>query len=392
MKNFLCLIILFFLSSCGLPHKKSVQTNQQSWAVVMADATIARFDSLIYYNNNPKAEWEYDYAFLGLAIDRLGNIDSKYSKYMQDYIDYFVGEDGSIKTYKPEEYYLDRINPGKNLIALYKRTGNNKYKIAIETLVRQIESHPKTKSEGFWHKKIYPWQMWLDGIYMAPPFLAQYAREFNQPQWFDIITYQIKHIRSKTLDPKTGLLYHAWDESKQQRWCNPETGQSKHFWSRAMGWYLMAIVDVLDHLPADHPDRNNLITILQETCSALLKIKDKETGLWYQVLDMGGREGNYLEASGSAMYTYVFAKGAKNGYLDNTYLDIASQSFEAMIKTFITHDKNGQPSLQNVCGGCGLGGNPYRNADYEYYINEKVITNDPKGVAPFILAAIELKM
>jgi unsaturated rhamnogalacturonyl hydrolase len=309
---------------------------------------------------------------------------------MKTYIDYFINEDGTVKHYKIEEYNLDRINPAKNLFTLYKRTGEEKYNKAIQLFVEQLENHPKTKSGGYWHKKIYPWQMWLDGIYMSSPFLAQYAKEYNKPGWFDVVTHQILLIYDKTVDPDTKLLYHAWDESKEQRWSDPETGQSPHFWSRAMGWYLMAIVDVLDYLPENHPDREKLISILNTTIDALLKVADKETGLWYQVLDKGGKEGNYIEASGSCMYIYAMAKGANKGYLKNKYSQIANKKFDAVLKYLIKTDEKGNLVLTNVCGGCGLGGNPYRDGSYEYYITEKRVDNDSKGVGPFILAAIEL--
>jgi unsaturated rhamnogalacturonyl hydrolase len=276
------------------------------------------------------------------------------------------------------------------MLELYAHTGNEKYKIAVETLVRQMEKQPRTHSGGFWHKNIYPWQMWLDGIYMGSPFLARYAKDFNQPKWFDEVTFQIQEIYKETLDTNTGLLYHAWDESREQRWCNPETGQSKHFWSRAEGWYVMAIVDVLDYLPENHQERTTVIEILNNVCNALLKVRDEKTGLWYQVLDMGGEERNYLEASGTAMFIYTFAKGAKNGYLDKKFLDIANKSFDCMIENMIKTSDDGMPVLTNTCGACGLGGNPYREADYDYYVTEVQVDNDQKGVAPFILAAIEL--
>ena len=234
--------------------------------------------------------------------------------------------------------------------------------------------------------------MWLDGIYMASPFLAQYANDFNKPAWFDTVTFQIIHIYSKTYDPATGLLYHAWDESKSQAWCNPETGQSKEFWGRAMGWYMMAIVDVLGYLPNDHPQRDSVINILLKTSEALLRVRDPKTGLWYQVLNKGNQEGNYLEASCSSMFTYAFAKGARMGYLPSKYLDIAKQSFQAIVENFIRIGEDGVPVMTNICGAAGLGGNPYRDGSYQYYINEKRVDNDTKGVAPFILAAIELNL
>ncbi len=386
IKLLILLLTIALATSCNFQKK---DTEETKWSVQFADAVMTRSDSLIYYQREvPK--YEYDFALLASAINKLGNMDSKYSDYAKAYIDYFVQEDGSINGYKLRDYNLDRVRPGLNMLKLYQQTGDEKYKKAIEVLVSQIETQPRTEAGGFWHKKAYPYQMWLDGIYMASPFLANYAKAFDQPQWFDEVTFQMKLIYEKTRDPETGLLYHAWDESRQQQWCNPETGQSKHFWSRAEGWYTMALVDVLEVLPENHKNRAGLIQNLQNLSEALLKVKDPETGLWYQVLDEGGREGNYLEASGSAMFIYAFAKAAKNGYLNKKYLKIASDSFDAMIKNMVVTGDDGLPTLTNTCGACGLGGNPYRAGDYAYYISEKRVDNDSKGVGPFILAAIEL--
>ncbi|MDM8161789.1 glycoside hydrolase family 88 protein [Labilibaculum sp. K2S] len=393
MKNISFIIILLVFTSCK--SKSSATGNNQKeevqkWSVKMADEVMKQSDSLIHYLNPKTIKWQYDIAFLGQAIDHLGDIDSKYSRYMEDYVNYFVQEDGSVKGYKIEEYNIDRINPAKNIITLYKRTGEEKYRKALYSFVEQMQNHPKTKSGGFWHKKVYPNQMWLDGIYMASPFLAQYAKEFNTPELFDEVCLQIELIYEKTLDEKTGLLYHAYDESREQRWSNKVTGCAPNFWSRSMGWYVMAIVDVLDYLPENHKDRDDLIALLQNSCEALLKVRDKDSGLWYQVLDQGNREGNYLEGSGSAMFCYAFAKGASKGYLDKGYKDMANSVFDSIIKNLISTDENGRIKMKDICGGCGLGGNPYRDGSFEYYISEKRVVNDPKGIAPFILAAIEL--
>jgi len=359
------------------------------WSVRMANTVLASSDSLIHYvAGNPK--WAYDVALLGLAIDRLGNVDPKYSKYLDDWVNYFVHPDGSVTDYAMKEYNLDRIFPGRDIITVYKRNPDPKYKIALDNFIEQLKTQPKTNSGGYWHKSIYPNQMWLDGIFMASTYMAEYANAFNAPQWYDVATSQTKMIYEKTLDPSTGLLMHAWDESRTQKWCDPITGKSHYPWSRAMGWYTMAILDILDYLPQNHPDRKELIKILQSTCDALLKVRDKKSGIWYQVLNQGGREGNYLEGSGSAMYTYVFAKGARLGYLDKKYRKIARSSFNGILKELITVDNQGLVTMHNICGGCGLGGIPYRDGTYEYYVNEKRFDNDTKGVAPFILAAIEL--
>jgi unsaturated rhamnogalacturonyl hydrolase len=384
------ILIIGLVFGCSHATKTNEnRTHYLRWAIQFAEATMSRADSLVYYmRDQPK--YEYDYALLASAINKLGFIDPKYSNYTRAYIDYFVQEDGTIKGHKLSDYNIDRVRPGLDIMDLYERTGEEKYKTAIETLVSQMKTHPRTNSGGYWHKKIYPSQMWLDGIYMASPFLTRYANDFNQPGWFDEVAFQIMEIYDRTLDPETGLVYHAWDESREQRWSNPETGQSKHFWSRAIGWYMMALVDVLDYFPQNHPERQAIIDVLKNLGTALLKVQDKNTGLWYQVMDMGGKEGNYLEASGTSMLIYAFAKAANNGYLDKKYLEIAREAFNSMVDNMVITDNNGLPVLTNTCGACGLGGNPYREGDYLYYISEKQIDNDPKGIGPFILAAIEL--
>lgn len=376
------------LPGCGNGQKN--EASGELWSVRMANSVMARYDTLLKMDA-PRVRWQYDVSYVGQAIDRLGHLDPKYSEYMETFIDYFVQEDGSVKHYKQTDYNIDRINPAKNVITLYKRTGEQKYRDAIELHVEQMRNHPKTESGGYWHKKIYPNQIWLDGLYMASPFLAQYAKEFNDPEWFDVVAEEIKLAYRVTRDEESGLLYHAYDESREQRWADPLTGQSPHFWSRATGWYMMAIVDVLDFLPKTHPDRDSIIEILNNVSEAVLKVRDPETGLWYQVLDHLGEEGNYIEGSGSAMFAYTFAKGAKNGYLNENYLDVANSVFDDIVEHLIVEEEDGLITMTSICGACGLGGNPYRDGSYEYYITEKVYDNDPKGVAPFIMAAIELE-
>ena len=384
------IIVCLFLSCSGAGQSEKSDNPENSWAVRMANTVLAQSsDSLIHYVSG-QPEWAYDVAFLGMAVDRLGNIDPKYSDFLHNWVDYFVQPDGMVTDYRLDEYNLDRIFPGRNVLTVFKRNPEPKYKIALDNFIEQLKTHPKTESGGYWHKNIYPWQMWLDGIFMASTYMVQYADAFNAREWFDVATTQVRMIYEKTLDPSSGLLMHAWDESLSQRWCDPVTGQSLYPWSRAMGWYTMAILDILDYLPEDHPDRNDLILILQKTCHALLRVQDQNSGLWYQVLNQGGRYGNYLEGSGSAMYIYVYAKGARLGYLDNIYRDVAGKAFESFIKELVTVDENGLVTIHNICGGCGLGGKPYRDGSYKYYISEKRVDNDAKGVAPFILAAIEL--
>ena len=389
--QFIWFMIIFNLCLSCLKSSQAEHDKDALWSVRMAEAVMNRFDSLIYYNDPVKVKWQYDIAMLGQAIDKLGSADKNFSLYMQEFSDYFVQQDGIVKLYKRSDYNLDHINPAKNLLTLYKRTGEQKYLEAINQFIIHLEEQPVTSEGGFWHKKRYPWQMWLDGIYMSSPFMAQYAKEFDQPEWFNTVALQITLIYEKTLDGESGLLYHAWDESRQQKWADPGSGCSPHFWGRAMGWYMMALVDVLDYFPPDHPGREDILTILNQVAESLLKVRDPATGLWYQVLDQGGREGNYLEASCSSMITYAFAKGAKNGHLPDKYHEVADATFESILKEFIQKDEDGMASLTGICGAAGLGGDPYRDGSYEYYVNEKIVKNDPKGVGPFILAAIELK-
>lgn len=390
MRTSFLLLLFVILFGCNSNHTKSkTEIKETLWSVKFAESVLNEADSLIYYQRqNPK--YEYDYAFLGDAVYKLKDIDPKYGAYLKDYIDYFLHENGEIDGHKLSDYNIDRVRPGNSMITLYKKTGDEKYKLGIETLVEQMNGQPRTNAGGFWHKKVYPNQMWLDGLYMASPFLTRYALEFNKPKYFEEVTFQLQEVYKQTFDKQTGLMYHAWDESREQRWCVPETGKSKHFWSRATGWYMMALVDVLEYLPEDHEDRAAVVLILNKLSEALLKLQDAETGLWYQVIDMAGEQGNYLEASGSAMIIYAFAKGAKNGWIGENYLDVANNAFIGLTENLVENGLNGFVVLKNTCGACGLGGNPYREADYEYYINEKKVDNDQKGVAPVILAAIEL--
>ncbi len=357
-----------------------------TWSTRMVESTLQRYTTQEF-------SWNYDHGLQVLAIQKAAETtgENRYIQFVADWVDHFTQPDGSIRTYRMEEYNVDWVNSGKLLFSAYERTGDERYRKAIETLREQMRRHPRNQAGGFWHKQIYPFQMWLDGIYMAGPFMSEYALRFNEPETFDDVAHQITLIEEHTRDPKTGLLYHAWDESKSQRWCDPETGLSKYFWGRAVGWYVMAIVDVLDHLPQAHPKRSDLIAILDKTADALLKVQDESTGLWYQILDLHQRAGNYLEASASIMFVYAFAKAVRNGYLAQEYLLSARRSYHGILQNLIKIDSQGFLNLEKVCGGAGLGGVPYRDGSFEYYIGEKIILNDPKGVGPFILAALEME-
>jgi unsaturated rhamnogalacturonyl hydrolase len=342
---------------------------------------------------NAPYRWAYECGLMHRALEQvwLKTGEVKYYDYIKRDVDALVGENGSIKTYAVKDYNLDQINPGRSLFMLYRQTGESKYKKAACLLREQLKGQPRTNEGGFWHKKIYPHQMWLDGIYMASPFYAEFGQMFGEPAAFDDVAAQIIVIEKHTRDEKTGLLYHCWDESRRMDWADPVTGRSPLFWGRAIGWYAMAIVDVLDYLPRDHPKRQDILEIFERTVAAVVRVQDASTGLWYQVLDQGTRAGNYLEASASCMFVYSIAKAIRQGILSEKYLDVARRGYQGILDNLIRVDDQGQVNLENTCGSAGLGGTPYRDGSYEYYVNEKIVVNDYKGVGPFVLADLEME-
>ena len=358
------------------------------WSERMALSTVKRNAWIGNAAINPG--WGYTQGLLVYAFEQLyrETKDPRYLHYVKTYGDQLIAADGTIKTYKPETYNIDNINAGKSLFFLFDHTQDQKYRLAIEKLREQMRSHPRTSEGGFWHKQKYPAQLWLDGAYMASPFLAQYARTFKDPKLFDEVALQLTLMEKHLRDPKTGLLYHGWDEKKVQNWADPQTGRSRNFWGRAMGWYAMALVDALDYFPATHPGRQNLTAILQRLATALLPYQDAQTGLWYQVVDQGTRAGNYLEASGSSMFVYALAKGVNKGYLDKSYRAVAEKGYQGLIRNLVKVNPGGEINLLQVCEVAGLSAD--RDGSYEYYIREPIRIDDPKGVGPFIFASLEL--
>ena len=373
-------------------HKNISINSFKHWPELLSDAVIENYPRLAEYDTN-RISWNYE---LGVVLNSMWKVwletkDPKYYNYIKNNIDYFVTDDGKIKTYNFEKFRLDDIIPGRVVLDLYKKTGEKKYKIAADLLRKQLSEQPRTKDGGFWHKEIYPQQMWLDGLYMAEPFYAEYAKIFNEPKDYGDIAKQFILMYNHALDPKTGLLYHGWDESKTQKWANSKTGDSPSFWGRSIGWYLMGLVDVLDYFPQNNPQRNELISILQKESKALWDYMDKKTNLWYLIIDKPGKKGNYLEASASVMFCYVFAKGAKKGYLNKKYFNYAGEIFKGIENNLIKIDKNGLPELINTIGGAGLGGKSYRDGSFDYYASEPKRTNDFKGLGPLISASLELE-
>lgn len=372
-------------SSVASPKAPTSAKTTARWSVRMADAMIQR---------NPVVfeKWDYTAGLMLTAYARVGAVTGlpNYDAYIRANIDRFVRDDGSIATYKIDEFNLDQINMGRALFALYDRTKAPRYRTALATLREQLAKQPRTSEGGFWHKKIYPNQMWLDGLYMAEPFYVEYARRFGPSGDFDDITKQFLLVARHTRDARTGLFYHAWDETRAQPWADPITGNSKNFWGRAMGWYLMAAVDVLEQLPKTHRDREALLRVVNDLSDAVARVQDPVTGLWWQVMDQPARAKNYLEASASSMFVYAFAKGARLGYLPAQYTSVASRGFDGLVTQLVRTGADGLPSLTGICKVAGLGGNPPRDGSYDYYVSEPVVADDYKGVGAFILAAVEL--
>jgi len=386
LTTILLLFVIPLLTSCDSTRKS------KPWSVWMADSEMIRFPESWMLDFSSKPKWAYSQGLVCKAMLDLWEHtgDKTYFDYARSYADTLITEAGVIRTYDAKSYNIDNINAGKILFTLYSETHEEKYKKAIDTLREQMRTHPRTSEGGFWHKLRYPHQMWLDGIYMGSPFLAQYAMEFNEPALFDDVVNQIKIMADHSYDSKTGLFYHGWDESREQQWANKETGQSPNFWGRSMGWYAMALVDVLDYLPADHQGRNEVINIINLVAEGITKYQDEQSGVWYQVIDQGDREGNYLEATASCMFVYFLYKAVSKGYIDKSFLSVADRGYDGILKNFIRENPDGTISLTGCCSVSGLGGSPvYRDGSFKYYISEPVRDDDPKGTGPFILASIE---
>jgi unsaturated rhamnogalacturonyl hydrolase len=340
-------------------------------------------------------KWEYDTGMVLKGIERvaLKTNDAAALAYVKRTINGLVDASGTIKGYRMGEYNIDQINMGRVLFRLWAEAhgkGKERYRKAIETLRSQMRTHPRTDDGAFWHKKIYPHQMWLDGVYMASPFLAEYAATFHEPALWGDVAKQIVLAEEHIRDAKTGLLYHGWDEQKKEHWADPKTGRSSQFWGRAMGWYAMAVVDVLEWLPQDHPQRPAVLGVLERLASAIARVQDRTTSVWWQVLDQPERPGNYREASASSMFVYALSKAVRSGWLDKAaYGKVASRGYQGLLQEFIELRADGHLDLKNVCKVAGLGGNPYRDGSYSYYTSTEVVTNDPKGIGAFLLAAVE---
>ncbi len=399
MKRLILLAAACAVAATACTSRRALYDSGEPLALRMARSEITRNPSPTTLDGIPagKVKWNYTTGLELLAIRDAGiACDApELIRYADRYYDTIVRPDGEVLTYRKSKYNLDHICPGRPLFELYDRTGDDRYRRVLDTLFVQLQEQPRNADGGFWHKQVYPNQMWLDGLYMAEPFYAEYVMRFladgedgARDAYCEDIVRQFTVVADHTFDPATGLYRHAYDDSRAMFWCDSVTGQSAHAWCRAMGWYAMAIVETLQYLGTNETTQP-MVDILTRIYEVLPKYADPATGMWYQVLDCPGREGNYLESTGSAMFVYAQLKGVRLGYLPETMRGEAMRRYEQFVERFVRENPDGTISLTDCCAVAGLGGKQMRSGTFEYYISEPVIENDCKGVGPFIWAAME---
>lgn len=382
-----------------------------SWLMTHSEMTRVPHSYLLDFSTRPK--WSY---VMGIELEAmldtyLAHPNPRIRQYLQEYIDTMIGADGAISGYRLADYNLDNIRTGHFLARMYQQDKDPKVLAAMQTLMRQLAEQPRTDADSvYWHKAIYSYQVWLDGIFMGLPFRVLTASMTMSDADADAVyadaVHQVVVTYHRTLDPATHLNRHAWDETHEMFWADPITGQSRHCWGRAQGWYTMALVELLDAMPTSYTGRQVLIDILRRDLAAIVEWQDHESGLWYQVMDTPTGEGNYLEATCSAMFAYSLLKSYRLGYVDQTFLQAGRRAYQGIIDHFIRHDADGLISLTNCCSVAGLGPglsekvlkaaptvkeNLRRDGSYAYYLSEPIRDNDAKGVGPFIWASLEME-
>jgi unsaturated rhamnogalacturonyl hydrolase len=373
-------LLSFFNNAAGQETTK--------WSVKMAESIIARSPGGI-------TNWDYVSGTIFEGFEEVWRTtgNEKYYNYIKNSVSPLVKTNGDITGYNMEEYNMDDVKEGTVILTIYKQTNNQAYKLAADNIREQFYGHPRTNEGGFWHKKVYPWQMWLDGLYMGCPFYTEYGRLFNEPEIYDDVMHQITQMEKHARDSVTGLLYHGWDESRTQAWADPVTGQSPCFWGRGMGWYAMAIVDVLDFLPSQNENRDTIIGVFQRLAKAIADYQDPVKKVWWQVLDRGGDVNNYTESSASCMFVYALAKAIRLGYINQSYKQVVMDGYNGILNEFIEVNPDETINLTKTCSGAGLGGSPYRDGSYEYYTQTALYRkNDGKGMGPFMMASAEIEM
>ncbi|TDO71033.1 unsaturated rhamnogalacturonyl hydrolase [Flavobacterium chryseum] len=385
------ILLLIFSGKLTAQSKENPLSATSKWSEKAAVTILNKYPKAWQIDGTEKPKWDYKMSLVLFSFEKLyqKTKDKKYLNYIKEYADEMIDSLGNIKKYDVKEYNIDYVNPGKLLFNLYNSTKDNRYQTVIKQLRNQLESQPRTASGGFWHKEIYPNQMWIDGLYMAEPFYTQYTVSYENGKALDDIAKQFELVQNHLVDKKTGLVYQAWDESKKNGWADPETGTSPTIWGRGIGWYMMALVETLDYFPKSHPKQKELVGFLNEISKNVVKHKST-SGLWYQVTDKPELKDNFLESSSSAMIIYSLAKGADKGYLPASYKKTAQKSFDAFVKEFVKTDANNEITISNVSSNVGLGGKPFRDGSNEYYIKSKAKNNSSPALAAFILSAVEL--
>ena len=327
----------------------------------------------------PKGHFHYHQGvFLsGVYKTWLLSKEDRYFDYIKDWVDSVTDKEGNILDYAPK--HLDDIQPGILLYPLIERTGDVRYRKALDKLISHIDEYPRNPEGGFWHMDLFADQMWLDGLYMGGPVCAEYGAKYGRPDLLDLVVHQALMMEEKTRDEKTGLLYHAWDFRRQAEWADPVTGRSPEFWGRSIGWVPVALLDDLDFLPSGHPGRTKLSDMAARLLEAVCAFQSDE-GRWYQVVDKGGKAGNWLENSCSCLFTAALCKAVRNGILSSRYLQYARKGYEGVIRSL---EWEGQDLLVgNVCIGTGVG-------DYKHYCDRPVSVNDLHGAGAFLLMCEE---
>ncbi|HEY3756142.1 MAG TPA: glycoside hydrolase family 88 protein [Opitutaceae bacterium] len=367
------------------------------WAEAMASSQMARVGSSLDYRGSPKPDWNYTSGFFAHALEVLGTQsgNSTYSRFGSRLVDSFVGPDGEIHTYRPKDFNLDEILPGRALLDQLRIAPHPALRRAADRLRAQLAQQPRTPGGGFWHKRVYPDQMWLDGLYMSGPFYAEYGSRFHDPAAVADARRQLVLVDQHLYSPQTGLYFHAWDASRSLAWANRATGHSPSFWGRSIGWYAMAIADEID-FEEPRSSAGPLTDLFQRVAAGIVRWQDPDTGVWWQVVDQGGRPGNYREESASCMFVYALATGVSEGRLPrHPYADAAERGFQGIVRQFVRSGTSGELNLEGCCAVAGLNnrsasGHP-RDGTYSYYVSEKPAENDLKGVAAFILSGLAVQ-
>jgi len=391
----LVLVLAAICMICAPPYLKAqvnMKMQELSWSQRTANSAMQRWPPGHFREADPTPHWNYQLAVLleGMEAVWKKTGDKAVFNYIRQSMDQLVQPDGSIPAYDGSVHSMDDILLGRQLLLLYRVTGEDRYRKAALLIRKQLTTQPRNASGGFWHTQSFPNQMLLDDEYMYAPFLAEYASLFSEPRDFDDITMQLALLEEHTRDPKSGLLYQEWNEPRTESWVSKTTGTSANAWGRGVGWYIMALVDTLPYYSKDNPDRARLLAILNRTADGIVRHQDKKSGLWYQVLDKPGERGNYLESSAAGMFVYALAKGVRLGYLPRRYSANALRGWKGMLHSFVQVAPGGAITITGTVKGIDLGSAQSHDGSYAYYTSALVISNDPKGVGAFLLASTEI--